>query len=391
MAAEQTHDNPTDEDMASPVLPDQPEATAPQENGDEAVLSETAVTGEQEPQRPRIGPRILAVEAPSPPTPPAPKRGRTPRAPKPKAQQPRRRRRSPAERHRAVFFARLNELRRSGASQADATDEAQAASEGGADGTLAAEAPITSPEAEMPGQDELVAEGDAPGPGETVAEPDAPGPGEPVAEAVSEQPAGEEPPAPAVGEPPASEAAGQTGSSQGARRGASPPPVAPARVAAAIERVGGPGVVQEALAPKTDEQGERKKWAAVCCDAAQGSPPGDPIFTAWLRLAATPVREIKNHLPQPVDEARGGRNTRGRAGGSPREGGRGGRNDRERGSQRDRPSRDDMASYARGGRLTTKVRIVDREQEKREREQARKEQRERKRQAERERLDRLGY
>ncbi|HEV2754076.1 MAG TPA: hypothetical protein VGV36_09630, partial [Solirubrobacteraceae bacterium] len=155
--------------------------------------------------------------------------------------------------------------------------------------------------------------------------------------------------------------------------------------------VGGPEVIQEALVPKTDEQGQRKKWAAVCCDAAQGSPPGDPIFTAWLRLAATPVREIKSHLPQPVDEGRGGRGGRGRAGGPPREGGRGGRSDRDRGSGQDRPSRDDMANYARGGRLTTKVRIVDREQEKREREQARQEQRERKRQAERDRLDRLGY
>jgi len=368
MAPEQTHDNPTDEDTTRPVPSGPPDTSAPQDNGGEAVASEDPVTGGEEPQQPRIGPRILAVEAPSPPTPPVSKGSRAPRAPKPKPQQPRRRRRSPAERHRAVFFARLNELRRSGAPRADAVGEEQATGEAAGDGASVADPPVEPPEADMPGQDA------------------------PVAEALSEQVAAGEQAAPAAGEQPVFEVPPPTGPpAQAARRAASPPPVAPPRVAAAIERVGGPEVVQEALAPKTDEQGERKKWAAVCCDAAQGSPPGDPLFSAWLRLAATPVREIKNHLPQPVDEGRVGRGGRGRAGGPPRGGARAGRSDRDRGPQRDRPSRDEMANYASGGRLTTKVRIVDREQEKRERDQARKEQRERKRQAERERLDRLGY
>jgi len=402
MAAEQRHDNPAREDTDPSVSPEPTEATAPAENGGQTVHSEAPVTDEQESQRPRIGPRILAVEAPSPPTPPTPKGGRPPRPPKPRSQQPRRRRRSAAERHRAVFFARLNELRRSGAPQAEASGEA-AAGEGEPDGASTAEPPIDSPEAGAPdpvaeaGASEPVAEAGAPDP---VVEAGAPDPvveagaadqGEPVAEAISEQLAIDGSPSPAAAEQPASGDPPPPGAAQGARRDASPPPIAPARIAAAIERVGGPEVVQEALAPKTDEQGERKKWALVCCDAAQGSSPGDPTFGAWLRLAATPVREIKNHLPQPVDERRSGRGGRGRPGGSPRDGGRGGRGDRERGPQRDRPNREDMANYARGGRLTTKVRIVDREQEKRERDQARKEQRERKRQAERERLDRLGY
>ena len=35
------------------------------------------------------------------------------------------------------------------------------------------------------------------------------------------------------------------------------------------------------------------KWSAVCCEKAEGLKPGDPVFKAWVRLAATPVREVK--------------------------------------------------------------------------------------------------
>ena len=35
------------------------------------------------------------------------------------------------------------------------------------------------------------------------------------------------------------------------------------------------------------------KWSSVCAEQAQGVKPGDPIFTAWVRLAATPVRDVK--------------------------------------------------------------------------------------------------
>ena len=49
--------------------------------------------------------------------------------------------------------------------------------------------------------------------------------------------------------------------------------------------------MQEALQPKRNEKGEPLKWAAVCCDAAEGKLPGDPVFLAWVRLASTPVRQ----------------------------------------------------------------------------------------------------
>ncbi|MCP9491040.1 MAG: hypothetical protein MSC31_14380, partial [Solirubrobacteraceae bacterium MAG38_C4-C5] len=75
----------------------------------------------------------------------------------------------------------------------------------------------------------------------------------------------------------------------------------------------------------------------------------------------------------------------GRAGGP----GRGG--DRGRPGRGDRVSREELEAFARGGTLTSKVRIVDPAAEKRERENQRKEERERKRQAERDRLARLGY
>ena len=63
---------------------------------------------------------------------------------------------------------------------------------------------------------------------------------------------------------------------------------AQARLVAAIERVGGAEAVLEALQPKRRDDGETMKWSSVCAEQAQGIKPGDPIFTAWVRLAATP-------------------------------------------------------------------------------------------------------
>ena len=163
---------------------------------------------------------------------------------------------------------------------------------------------------------------------------------------------------------------------------------------AAIERVGGPEVIKEALKPKQDEKGQPLKWAAVCAQAAEGLKPGDPVFNAWVRLAATPVRDVKGQLPRPAEQERGGGGRPGEAGarrpGGPRPGGeRGGRPRRD-----DRPSRQEFASHAQDGTLRKSIRIVtghDEDQERRERERMRKEQREAKRRAERERLARLGY
>ena len=93
---------------------------------------------------------------------------------------------------------------------------------------------------------------------------------------------------------------------------------AQARVRAAVERVGGEEAVREALAPKERPDGQTMKWSAVCADAAFGLSPGDPVFTAWARLAVTPVREIKSLV-----DPRGERDGRGRRGGQ-RGGGRGG-------------------------------------------------------------------
>ncbi len=168
-------------------------------------------------------------------------------------------------------------------------------------------------------------------------------------------------------------------------------PTSPARVTAAIERVGGAEVIKEALKPKQDEKGQPLKWAAVCAQAAEGLKPGDPVFNAWVRLAATPVREVKGQLPRPPEaerSSRGGGDSAGRrpGGGGQRSGGRPRRDDR--------PSRSEFASHAQDGTLRKSIRIVtghDEDQERRERERNRKEQREAKRRAERERLARLGY
>src|SRR4029079_18253042 len=67
---------------------------------------------------------------------------------------------------------------------------------------------------------------------------------------------------------------------------------------------------------------ETMKWSSVCAEQAQGVKPGDPTFTAWVRLAATPVRDVKAILnPAPADDDRRGRGGRGRGGGRGQGGG----------------------------------------------------------------------
>ncbi len=154
------------------------------------------------------------------------------------------------------------------------------------------------------------------------------------------------------------------------------------RLSVAIERIGGPDVVREALAPKFDADEKPLKWAAVCAQEAEGLPPGDPMFAAWLRLAATPVREVKAAVRAASGEfedprRRGGRRSGPRREGRPRE---------------ERIGRDELNALGRDGQLNTQIRIVGPgDDDRKEREARRKEQREAKRRAERERLARLGY
>ena len=76
-----------------------------------------------------------------------------------------------------------------------------------------------------------------------------------------------------------------------------------ARLVAAVERVGGAEAVREALSPPRREDGQTMKWSAVCCEKAEGLKPGDPVFQAWVRLAATPVREVKAVTQPPARTA----------------------------------------------------------------------------------------
>lgn len=310
---------------AQATAPSQPAADAPAETAAEAPPA--PVTPDAE--RPAVGPRILGVAAEPKPLP-------TVKATLPTRK--RRRRPSAAERHRRAFFSALTDLRRGG----------------------------TMPTA-TPAQDAASAPESAPAEAEAAAaEP----PVEPAPAA--EQPAPEQQPA---------------AQEQPAASGADRSPTSPARVTAAIERVGGAEIIKEALKPKQDEKGQPLKWAAVCAQSAEGMKPGDPVFNAWVRLAATPVREVKALLPRPPEAERSergpgpGRRPGGRAGG--------GRPRRD-----DRPNRSEYASHAQDGTLRKSIRIVtghDEDQERRERERNRKEQREAKRRAERERLARLGY
>jgi hypothetical protein len=219
-------------------------------------------------------------------------------------QRPRRRRLTAAERHRRTFFAKLSELRKA----------EQAALAGGPE-PVDEEAP--APAAEAP--------------------------------ADGEQPAAEAPAPAPVPEAPA------TSPSRSAR--------AQARLVAAIERVGGAEAVLEALQPKRRDDGETMKWSSVCAEQAQGHKPGDPTFTAWVRLAATPVRDVKAIVNPRTrdDDRRGGGRGRGRGGGGGYRGGGGyqggGGYDRDRGRGRG-ARREDIESHGRDGSFRSSVRIV---------------------------------
>ena len=153
---------------------------------------------------------------------------------------------------------------------------------------------------------------------------------------------------------------------------------AQARLAAAIERVGGPEAVLEALQPKRRDDGETMKWSSVCAEQAQGVKPGDPTFTAWVRLAATPVRDVKAIVnPRPVYEnrgrggrgggrggqgggGRGGQGGGGYGGGGGRGGGGGGRGGRggyDRGGGGG-AGRGDVEQHGRDGSFRSSVRII---------------------------------
>jgi hypothetical protein len=157
-----------------------------------------------------------------------------------------------------------------------------------------------------------------------------------------------------------------------------------ARLVAAVERVGGAEAVREALSPPRREDGQTMKWSAVCCERAEGLKPGDPVFQAWVRLAATPVREVKAVTSPPRED-------RPRRGGGRRNEGGG----RGRGPRDDRPAgREELAALGRDGALRRQVRIVgleDDQKDKQARDEQRRAEREAKRKAEAERLSRLGY
>ena len=131
----------------------------------------------------------------------------------------------------------------------------------------------------------------------------------------------------------------------------------------------------EALQPKRRDDGETMKWSSVCAEQAQGVKPGDPTFTAWVRLAATPVRDVKAIVnPRPAYDDRGGRGGRGRGGqggqggqggrggggfrggGYGGGGGRGGRGGYDRGGGG--AGRGDVEQHGRDGSFRSSVRII---------------------------------
>ena len=151
---------------------------------------------------------------------------------------------------------------------------------------------------------------------------------------------------------------------------------------------------REALAPKRDENGQPLKWATVCADACKGLKPGDPVFGAWVRLAATPVSAIKNELGMPREDgpARRPRWSAARRPWWRRSAGAEAAARRPRPRRGDRVSREDLSRLGSDGRVGANIRIIGLgDDDKKEREKRRKEEREAKRQAERERLSRLGY
>ena len=144
--------------------------------------------------------------------------------------------------------------------------------------------------------------------------------------------------------------------------------------------------MREALAPKQRPDGQTMKWSAVCCDAAQGLPAGDPTFTAWARLAVTPVREIKG-IVDPRD--RDGRGGRGRGGQRRGGGGGGDRPWRDRGGQdRGYAGAEDMRQHGRDGSFKSRIRIIDMSKG---RDEDSPDEGEKKKREANDRLDRLGY
>ncbi len=133
------------------------------------------------------------------------------------------------------------------------------------------------------------------------------------------------------------------------------------------------------------------KWSAVCCDAAQGLPAGDPVFTAWARLAVTPVREIKGLVdPRGGRDGRGGRGGgRGGRDGGGRDGRRGGgdRPWQNRGSGGGSAGAEDLRQHGRDGSFKSRIRIVDMSKGRDDRE----DEGEKEKRSASDRLDRLGY
>jgi hypothetical protein len=85
------------------------------------------------------------------------------------------------------------------------------------------------------------------------------------------------------------------------------------------------------------------------------------VFTAWVRLAATPVRDVKAIVnPRTRDDDRRGRRGGYRGDGGPRRGGGGGRRG-ERPSG-DRAGRGDVEQHGRDGSFRSSVRIIGLEQ-----------------------------
>jgi hypothetical protein len=338
------------EPEGQPAVAEQPPAAAQAAVAEQPPAAAQAAVAEQ----PAAAEPSASTDTPAPAEGAAPAEGQPAAARERPGEQRRRRRPSAADRHRRAFYARLTEVRKQG----DAAPAPGDPTEGDA-----APAPAEA----------AAAEPDAPAPAEAAAaEPDASAPADVPAPA-AEAPAPVAEAAPAAAEPAAPGGDPRSGRAQ-------------ARLVAAVERVGGAEVVREALNPQRRDDGQTQKWSAVCCDRAVGLKPGDPVFQAWVRLASTPVREVKSVTMPPRED-------RGRSGGGRRDGQRG------RSNRGDRPARGsasggDMAALGRDGSFRPTVRIIgleDAEAAKREREENRRAERDAKRQAEAERLSRLGY